>query len=303
MADSKGTDLDPSLAHIERGDQRDPEVSDQPLIGRHDKEADARANVAYFRKPRSKEKLGLDYDEPDSGFCTCGAPEKVAPGIGPYCTRTGVDMRCSDPYEPKVLKQALPKSQLDLDIEALENARPKLVMMSCPSDPNMECEGRHPGVNDIPTFEDHCGDERSPSPGRDDLRSSSDPVYTLNVKDIPTLKPRFETKDSGQREDFSTGSRRDTRTGKGRYDLLPPAALRRLAQVYERGAAKYGDRNWELGQPLSRFLDSALRHTFQVLEGKTDEDHAGQAAWNLLAFIEIQHRINEGLLPAELNDL
>jgi hypothetical protein len=281
------------LQHIERGDARSPEVSDAPLIGPWNEEADVRANVAYFRKRRSATEHSYeDYAayaadrvaEARDSHCTCGAPEKVAPGIGPYCTRTGVDAKCKDPYEPKVLKQALPKSQLDLDIEALENARPKLVMMSCPSDPNMECEGRHPGVNDIPTFEDH-------------------PVYTLNVKDIPALKPRFETKDSGQREDFSTGSRRDTRTGKGRYDLLPPAALRRLAQVYERGAAKYGDRNWELGQPLSRFLDSALRHTFQVLEGRTDEDHAGQAAWNLLAFIEIQHRINEGLLPKELNDL
>lgn len=113
----------------------------------------------------------------------------------------------------------------------------------------------------------------------------------------------FITKDSGQRQEFITGSVRDTRDGKGRYDLIPPYALSRLAQVYERGATKYGERNWEKGQPLSRFLDSALRHTFQVLEGKTDEDHAGQAAWNLLAYIEIQHRIATGNLPAELGDL
>jgi hypothetical protein len=113
----------------------------------------------------------------------------------------------------------------------------------------------------------------------------------------------FKTKDSGRRENFTTGSRRDDRTGKGRYDLLPTHAMRRLAQVYERGATKYGDRNWEKGQPLSRYLDSALRHTFQVLEGKTDEDHAGHAAWNLLAFIETQHRIREGVLPESLDDL
>ncbi len=135
------------------------------------------------------------------------------------------------------------------------------------------------GVKDIPTFEDH-------------------PAFLMSGTSI-----KFVTRDSGVREDFPTGSRRDTREGKGRYDLLPPYAISRLAAVFERGAAKYGDRNWEKGQPLTRFLDSALRHTFQVLEGKTDEDHAGQAAWNLLAFIEIQQRIVDGLLPAELNDL
>lgn len=123
------------------------------------------------------------------------------------------------------------------------------------------------------------------------------------AKSLGVTYVEFDTKDSGTREEFPTGSRRDTREGKGRYDLLPPYAIQRLAQVYERGAAKYDDRNWEKGQPLTRFLDSALRHTFQVLEGKTDEDHAMQACWNLVAFVEIQHRINEGILPEELNDL
>lgn len=113
----------------------------------------------------------------------------------------------------------------------------------------------------------------------------------------------FETKDTGDREDFDTGSRRDNREGKGRYDLLPPHALQRVAQVFERGADKYEARNWEKGQPLTRYLDSALRHTFQVLEGKTDEDHAGHAVFNLLAFIETQHRIHEGMLPESLDDL
>lgn len=114
---------------------------------------------------------------------------------------------------------------------------------------------------------------------------------------------RWETKDSGKREEFDTGSRRDTREGKGRYDLLPPIAEDRLAGIYERGAEKYGDRNWEKGQPLSRYIDSARRHLNRLMRGWYDEDHAGQAAWNLLAFIETQERIRLGLLPNELNDL
>lgn len=114
---------------------------------------------------------------------------------------------------------------------------------------------------------------------------------------------RFETKDSGRREEWGTGSRRDSREGKGRYDLLPVHAISRLAQLLERGAVKYGERNWEKGQPFSRYLDSALRHAFQALEGREDEDHAAGAVWNLMAFIETQHRVRVGQLPADLDDL
>ena len=109
--------------------------------------------------------------------------------------------------------------------------------------------------------------------------------------------------DSGTREEMATGSRRDTRQGKGRFDLLPARALARLARHFEAGALKYGDRNWEKGQPLSRMMDSALRHSFKCLKGEQDEDHLIAAAWNLLCCADTQERIAEGLLPAELNDL
>lgn len=45
--------------------------------------------------------------------------------------------------------------------------------------------------------------------------------------------------DSGVREEFATGSRRDSRDGKGRYDLIPPIPMKRLARHYENGAKKY----------------------------------------------------------------
>lgn len=116
-------------------------------------------------------------------------------------------------------------------------------------------------------------------------------------------KKKFEfVKDSGYREDFSTGSKRDARNGKGRFDLLPPYALLRLAKHYENGASKYGDRNWEKGQPISRYLDSAYRHLNCVLMGLEDEDHLSAAVWNVLAIIETQKRIELGILPVELDD-
>ncbi len=98
----------------------------------------------------------------------------------------------------------------------------------------------------------------------------------------------YETKDSGKREEMPTGSVRDSRAGKGRFELISPFALTRIAGVYERGAAKYAARNWEKGQPFSRFLDSALRHLNCFAKGWTDEDHVSQAAWNLLAILHFQ---------------
>jgi hypothetical protein len=112
-----------------------------------------------------------------------------------------------------------------------------------------------------------------------------------------------EVKDSGKREDFSTGSKRDTRIGKGRFDLISPIAEERLAKHYENGAVKYGDRNWEKGQPLSRYLDSAKRHMNKLIQGYKDEDHAIAIVWNVMAFVHTEELIERGLLPKELNDM
>jgi len=110
-------------------------------------------------------------------------------------------------------------------------------------------------------------------------------------------------KDSGIREEFKTGSKRDTSTGKGRYDLLPFYAIHRLARVYENGALKYGPSNWRLGQPCSRYLNSALRHLMKAGAGWDDEDHFAQAMWNIAGIIETQKMIELGKAPPELNDL
>ena len=105
-----------------------------------------------------------------------------------------------------------------------------------------------------------------------------------------------EVKDSGARQEFQTGSVRDTQEGKGRYDLISTKALRRLAVHYENGAKKYGDRNWEKGFPMSRAMDSAMRHINQYREGHRDEDHLAQAIWNLacaLHFEEVKPECDE----------
>jgi hypothetical protein len=121
---------------------------------------------------------------------------------------------------------------------------------------------------------------------------------------VDTLTPAAQPlKDSGQREVMPTGSVRDVQTGKGRYDLLPMHAIERLAQTYEKGAAKYGDDNWRKGQPTRRTASSALRHLCKYVQGHRDEDHLAQAMWNIAAILETQYMISEGLLPPELDDL
>jgi hypothetical protein len=98
----------------------------------------------------------------------------------------------------------------------------------------------------------------------------------------------FILKDSGKREEFESGMVRDTQAGKGRFDLISPFAIMRLARIYEKGSLKYADRNWEKGASLGRFISSALRHIFQYMMGYKDEDHLAQAAWNLFAIMHLE---------------
>ena len=113
----------------------------------------------------------------------------------------------------------------------------------------------------------------------------------------------MELKDSGCRSEFSTGAVRDCQEGKGRCDLLWMRTLIRVSQHFEDGAKKYGDDNWRRGIPLRRFMDSGMRHLFKHLRGDRDEPHLIAAIWNFGCLYETQCMIEEGLLPAELNDL
>lgn len=112
----------------------------------------------------------------------------------------------------------------------------------------------------------------------------------------------FITKDNGERQAFETGSVRDTRAGKGRYDLIPTGPYRRLAQVYERGAQKYEANNWRKGQDLMRYIDSAKRHIEELVAGEPSEDHAAQAVWNLFGYMWTLTEVEAGRLPKELDN-
>lgn len=109
------------------------------------------------------------------------------------------------------------------------------------------------------------------------------------------MKPKkYITKDSGKRVNFKSGMRRDTDEGKPRYDLIPVMPLRRLAELYARGAEKYGDYNWQLAnseEELARFKASCMRHLFQWHNGEDDEDHAIAVVWNVFTYLYLEDKL------------
>ncbi len=117
------------------------------------------------------------------------------------------------------------------------------------------------------------------------------------------MSKKYVLKDSGTRTKFNSGAVRDAQGGKGRMELLPVRAIISLSKIFEAGAIKYAPNNWRKGIPLSRYMDSGLRHAMKYLKGERDEDHLHQAIWNFCCLSETQEMIEEGLLPADLNDL
>lgn len=117
----------------------------------------------------------------------------------------------------------------------------------------------------------------------------------MEFKD-PIKNPGFITKDSGKREEFSTGMRRDTQDDKPRYDLIDRTFLKRWAELMARGAKKYGENNWlkaTTEEELSRFKASAIRHIYQWLEGDTTEDHAVAVAFNLAGAEMVREKLQK----------
>lgn len=106
----------------------------------------------------------------------------------------------------------------------------------------------------------------------------------------PPVAPADRPVHVHEKVQFASGATRDNATNKGRFDLLPWRALRRVAIVYEKGGVLHGDRNWEKGMPFSRLYSSAIRHATAALIGDKSEDHLAQAVWNLLALMEFEER-------------
>lgn len=110
-------------------------------------------------------------------------------------------------------------------------------------------------------------------------------------------------KDSGERRTFSTGAQRDRGHGKGKPSLVPGFVIWLVSRIYEDGAIKYTDRNWEKGMPLSEYIDSAERHLQKLKDGLRDEPHASQVIWNMIGYIFTATMIKLKLRDQSLNNM
>lgn len=113
---------------------------------------------------------------------------------------------------------------------------------------------------------------------------------------------QFVVKDSGVREEYASGMRRDTQEGKPDYTLIHIPFLTRIAIHLGKGAIKYGENNWQLANSLSelrRFQKSAFRHLVQWLMGEKDEDHMAAVCFNLMAAEYVKDRIESEGEPQE----
>ena len=113
----------------------------------------------------------------------------------------------------------------------------------------------------------------------------------------------YVTKDSGERSEYESGMRRDTQDGKPNFALcmteqpFDDQMLTRWAALMERGAKKYGKRNWQLANSeaeYERFKESAFRHFMQWLCGVDDgEDHAAATFFNINAAEFVKWRLGQ----------
>lgn len=73
---------------------------------------------------------------------------------------------------------------------------------------------------------------------------------------------------------------------------LGAVGLMLVANRLEEGAKHYGERNWEKGIPIDRYIDSGLRHLIKA-QVCNDEDHWGAFIWNLHCIIH-EHELERG---------
>lgn len=69
-----------------------------------------------------------------------------------------------------------------------------------------------------------------------------------------------------------------------RYDLIPSAALRQVAELYGVGARKYSDNNWRRGYDWSLSFAALQRHAWQFWNGEDLDEESGQPHMASVAF-------------------
>jgi hypothetical protein len=120
------------------------------------------------------------------------------------------------------------------------------------------------------------------------IEEMESPETIAQFAPIMNEKPPQIVLTTSEKQQFSTGAVRSKDANSTRYDLISPVGLRRIAETYAEGAAKYGDNNWQKGMPASDTMNHALRHLNLWLSGDKTEDHLAHAAWNLIAIMHFE---------------
>jgi len=102
---------------------------------------------------------------------------------------------------------------------------------------------------------------------------------------------KYQTK-AIEEKNYDSGMKRDDDSNKPHFEYLFVKAmpyeeqlLTRWAELMQRGAVKYGSRNFEnahTDEELERYKSSALRHMMQWVMDETDEDHAAAVCFNMM---------------------
>lgn len=134
----------------------------------------------------------------------------------------------------------------------------------------------------------------------DSVETVTDPVSWVDaareIGEVPV-------KDDPEMAQFEGGGQRSSDEGRPRFDMLfvthlgyEEQVLTRAALRMEEGARKYGARNFEQFQDeeaLERARASLLRHTIQLVNGETDEDHAAAVIANVVMLSSVEKKVND----------
>ena len=95
---------------------------------------------------------------------------------------------------------------------------------------------------------------------------------------------------------MSTFTKHDA--GKLRYELIPPSAMRAIADVLTFGANKYSANNWKKVDDPSRYVGALYRHleawrSGEELDPESGLPHLHHAITNLAFLIELDIVIDE----------
>lgn len=90
----------------------------------------------------------------------------------------------------------------------------------------------------------------------------------------------------------NNGALRESKTGKGRFDLIPYYIIEKLAIHLENGAKIHGENNWRKGLDIPTCYSSALRHLLKATNNNYIQDeesidyHLSACIFNLMVIIE-----------------